>query len=212
MSDRTRPTVPVVSDHLGTVEPHSAVLGTGHPDDVFLLERTPPHHVHRALTVGAHDAALPTTSSARRDGVGGLTDLALSPGVAPVGRASEHHRLRGAAESSAAEGNVAHVDVAEIGAGLGVVRPDRFLIGERGAALLRRDHRRHPGILVIGRRGLDIVGARNRDRLEALEPDVLGGVRERRRQVREVEAGAVAPRELAIGIWPRAEYERWVTV
>src|SRR6266851_4174222 len=100
----------------------------------------------------------------------------------------------------AAEGSKADVDVAEERTRGSVVGPDLLLVGELRSRLARDDHRRHPGALDACRGGCDIVGARDRDRLEALEDLVGAHVAEVRHEIGVIQARSVGPVEVAGGV------------
>ena len=139
---------------------------------------------------------------------------AVQVSAAVVGDRDLERRRRGVALLLAPERRPADVDRAEERARRGVVGPDLLLVGERRRRLPADDHRRLPRGLArraAAGGGLRVVGARDGDRLEALE-GLLGargaGVRG---QVRVVETRAVAPAEPA-GPGPRTEGDRRVAV
>ena len=135
-----------------------------------------PEDVDVAPAVGAHRAAvgLGVVAVVRR-----RADLLRGPRVAAVAGAGHVQRRRQRlALAVAAERRPADVDVAEEPARRRVVGPDLLLVGERGRGLLGDEHRRDHARVRPRGRGRDVVGARDGDRLEALER--LLGTRRRR--------------------------------
>ena len=112
----------------------------------------------------------------------------------------------------AAERRPADVDVAEEPARRGVVSPDLLLVGERCRGLLRDDHRRRPGRRSSPARGRDVVGARDRDRLESLDRPRSPGRAERSRSGWRSRAASRSTRRIPSAPGPRTERDRRVTV
>jgi hypothetical protein len=147
-----------------------------------------PHHVDHAVAVGSDGATLP---SAGLVVVGRCGELARGPGIAAVGGTSEQDRF---GSGRAAESDVADIGVAEVGAALGVVGPDLFLVAEEGLVLPGDDHRVHPGVVVTSDGARQIIGAGHRDGGIAGK---AGIAREVGGDVRVVQPLPIGPREVA---------------
>ncbi len=147
----------------------AAVGGTDQELEVLLRGRVSPdaEDGHVTLAVGADRAAVERLDLPV---VGGRRDLLLRPRVAAVGGGSDDQRSgNGVSLLLAPERGPAQVHVAEERAARGVVSPDLLLVAERRRRLLGDDHGGLPRVCVIGRCGRDIVRARDRDGLEAIE-------------------------------------------
>src|SRR5262249_42959284 len=136
-------------------------------------------------------------------------DLFRRPAVASVGRGRDDERLgQRVSLFLAAERGQTHVNMAEERTTGSVVGPDLILVAEGRRRLLRHDDRVLPGARVAGGR-LDIVGARDGNRLEALEgrlPREGGG------QVAVVQARAVPPGKLPVRVRLWAKRQRRIAV
>ena len=131
------------------------------------LHRPDAEYVGVSLRIGADRAAVGRVALAV---VRGRADLVLRPRVAAVARGGHDQRRRGRPVAFCSRSGPADVDVAEERAGRGVVGPDLLLVGERRRRLLETTTGASPGTGAVRRqRRLHVVGARNGDRLEALE-------------------------------------------
>ena len=180
------------------------------------LERLPAlcadaEEVRIAVTVGSDRAAVRGIAVAV---VRGRADLLLRPGAAAVTRDGDlqWRRRRVRALLLTAERGPANVDVSEERTGRSVVRPDLLLVGERCRGLLRDDHRRHPGALVVCGSRLHVVCPGDGDRLEAFEFGVGTEGAQVRGEVRVIQARAIRPRKGPIRALLRAERDGRVAI
>src|SRR5215211_8625389 len=196
----------------------SAVKGAGGVDALLLELLVPaqPEDMDGAGAVGADGAAAVATHQGElaRGGTGDVDQGELGPAVPTVGGPGHVQGVGIRAGAGPADvAGKAHIGVAKVLAGGGVVGPDLLLVGEGGGAVAAGDQRGwQPGRLDPGGGGLGVVGAGDPDGLHALEPGLAALGREVAGQVGVVQPRPIGPGEVAVGVRAGTEGHRRVPV